>query len=597
MVKLLGAGGMGVVWQAWDERLHRTVAIKMLRAQPELTDQEREILTNRAMREARITAGLHHPHAVPVFDVVEHAGQPCLVMQLIESTPLSALLKEHGTLTPLEAARIGADVSSALAAAHKLRIVHRDVKPGNILITADGSAMISDFGISHALGDPTITATGLIHGTPAYLAPEVARGQESKFASDVYSLGSTLYAMLEGAPPFGKENNAIALLHKVARGSYPAPRHAGVLAPLLREMLSADPRRRPDMNSVALRLATLYERLSRTPATADVALPPPAVPPDSPGATFDHPSAPPAGTAEAELSAEAADTEPLAGTAVRDARDAGSVREGNPDEEDETPETVNLHQTRRYEAPTLEAPPPDAAPLEAATVAAHPAATPAAATPVVADPPLTPTATPPSGVPQRHRRRRRWALIGLVLVAAIVILAVLVQINSLRLGTGSAGSLSTATTPTASVAPSAEAEPSQGQPTTAASEPSAPEPSAPPAGAPEQQPVSAEQRLVDTITTYYSLLPADLASAWPMMTADYQVNHVGGRAAYEDFWAEISDVAITDVSASVPDRAQATLTYYFTDGRVVQEVTSYRLADEGGTLKIAATTVISSIEL
>jgi serine/threonine protein kinase len=116
LVKLPGAGGMGVVWQAWDERLHRPVALKMLRSQPEVTDAERQITTNRAMREARITGGLHHPHAVTVFDVVEHDGQPCLVMQLIESTPLSVLLREHGPLTPRETARIGAQVSSALAA-------------------------------------------------------------------------------------------------------------------------------------------------------------------------------------------------------------------------------------------------------------------------------------------------------------------------------------------------------------------------------------------------------------------------------------------------------------------------------------------------
>ena len=259
LVKMLGAGGMGIVWQAWDERLQRAVALKLLRTQPELTDSERQLATDRAMREARITAGLHHPSAVTVFDVVEHDGQPCIVMQLIESTPLSVLLSEHGTLTPSATARIGAQVGSALAAAHKLRIVHRDVKPGNILITADGSAMISDFGISHALGDATITATGMIHGTPAYLAPEVARGLPTSFASDVFSLGSTLYAMLEGTPPFGSDKNAIALLHKVARGGYLPPAHAGPLAPLLAEMLSTSPKRRPSMASVAESLSALQE--------------------------------------------------------------------------------------------------------------------------------------------------------------------------------------------------------------------------------------------------------------------------------------------------------------------------------------------------
>src|SRR6186997_1336089 len=115
LVKLLGAGGMGIVWQAWDERLHRPVALKMLRTQPELTDSERQQSTDRALREARITAGLRHPHAVTVFDVIEHDGQPCIVMELIESTPLSDLLSEHGTLTPPAAARIGAQVGSALA--------------------------------------------------------------------------------------------------------------------------------------------------------------------------------------------------------------------------------------------------------------------------------------------------------------------------------------------------------------------------------------------------------------------------------------------------------------------------------------------------
>ena len=255
LVKMLGAGGMGVVWQAWDERLQRPVALKMLRSQPESNDSERLVSTERAMREARITAGLHHPHAVTVFDVIEHEGRPCIVMQLIESTTLSALLAEHGTLTPQQAAHIGAQVASALAAAHKLRIVHRDVKPGNILITADRSALISDFGISHALGDATITATGLIHGTPAYLAPEVAKGLPTSFASDVFSLGSTIYAMVEGTPPFGTDNNAISLLHKVARGGYDPPRRAGPLAPLLRQMLATNPKRRPTMATVADSLA------------------------------------------------------------------------------------------------------------------------------------------------------------------------------------------------------------------------------------------------------------------------------------------------------------------------------------------------------
>ena len=337
LVKLIGSGGMGVVWHAWDERLHRAVALKMLRTQADLSDREREVATDRAMREARITAGLHHPHAVTVFDVVEYEGQPCIVMQLVESTPLSVLLREHGTLTPRETARIGAQVASALAAAHTMRIVHRDVKPGNILITEDGSAMLSDFGISHALGDTTITATGMVHGTPAYLAPEVAQGKPSSFASDVFSLGSTLYAMLEGAPPFGADRNALALLHRVARGDVPPPRQAGALEPLLRDMLASDPKRRPGMKSVAARLSAMLER---TDAAAESELPtvpvvaaaatapdvgpaePAPVPPSAPAETVKAASAPP--TAPTERLDEAPSARPHRGdrTARRGIRTA-----------------------------------------------------------------------------------------------------------------------------------------------------------------------------------------------------------------------------------------------------------------------------------
>ncbi|SDT04313.1 Serine/threonine protein kinase [Friedmanniella luteola] len=255
LVEKVGSGGMGVVWEAWDERLERRVALKQLRTHAGVSEEEAELATQRAMREARITARLHHRHAVPVFDVVEHEGRPCLIMQFVPSVPLSAVLRDGGPLSPAEAARLGAEVASALAAAHQLGIVHRDVKPGNILVADDGEALISDFGISHALGDATLTSTGLLHGTPAYLAPEVARGTSASAASDVYSLGATLYAALEGEPPFGTDSNSIALLHRVAAGEYPPPRRSGALGPLLTRMLAREPDDRPTMRQVADELA------------------------------------------------------------------------------------------------------------------------------------------------------------------------------------------------------------------------------------------------------------------------------------------------------------------------------------------------------
>ena len=227
-------------------------------------------------------------------------------MQFLPSVTLASVLREGGPLQPDEAAKLGAQISSALAAAHAVGIVHRDVKPGNILITDDGNALISDFGISHALGDATLTATGLVHGTPAFLSPEVARGANSAFASDVFSLGSTLYAALEGAPPFGTDPNTIALLHRVASGEFPAPQRSGPLTPILLDMLAVDPETRPSMEAVATTLNALAtggatvapELLAPTmpmePATAETARLDPAPAEPAPPPEPSPPPTPPA---------------------------------------------------------------------------------------------------------------------------------------------------------------------------------------------------------------------------------------------------------------------------------------------------------------
>ncbi|KOV80645.1 serine/threonine protein kinase [Nocardia sp. NRRL S-836] len=247
MSQRIGSGAMGVVWTAHDERLHRTVAVKQLLLQPGLADGDVDEAKRRAMREGRIAARLQHPHAVAVYDVAEDDGQPWLVMEYLPSKSLSAVLSERGTLPPRDVASIGMQVASALAAAHNAGIVHRDIKPGNVLLGDDGTVKITDFGISRATGDVTVTATGMLAGTPAYLAPEVAKGYDPGSPSDVFSLGSTLYAAIEGEPPFGLSENTIALLHKVASGKVNPPRNAGPLTALLMRLLRSEPEERPTM--------------------------------------------------------------------------------------------------------------------------------------------------------------------------------------------------------------------------------------------------------------------------------------------------------------------------------------------------------------
>ncbi|APU16079.1 serine/threonine-protein kinase [Actinoalloteichus fjordicus] len=243
----IGSGAMGVVWKAQDERLGRVVAVKQLLLSPGLEESAAEEARERAFREGRIAARLQHPHAISVYDVVEHDEQPCLVMEYMASRNLSATMAAEGPMDIREVARIGTQVASALHAAHVAGVVHRDVKPGNVLLGEDGIVKIVDFGISRAAGDVTVTKTGMLAGTPAYLAPEVAKGRPSLPASDVFSLGSTLYAAIEGLPPFGTSDNGLAILHAVAAGDFKPPERAGELTPVLMHMLAADPEQRITM--------------------------------------------------------------------------------------------------------------------------------------------------------------------------------------------------------------------------------------------------------------------------------------------------------------------------------------------------------------
>ncbi|MGQ0840154.1 protein kinase domain-containing protein [Actinokineospora sp.] len=256
VIERLGSGGMGVVWRAYDERLHRTVAVKQLFMPETLSGPQLKEVKRRAMREGRIAAKLQHPHSITVFDVTEDDGRPYLIMEYLPSTSLSQRLAEHGTMGETEVAEIGSQVAAALAAAHAVGVVHRDVKPGNVLLGHDGTVKITDFGISRVVEDVTGTATADVGGTPAYLAPEVARGSRATFASDVFSLGATLYSAVEGVSPFGASDNAMALLYRSASGEITPPTQAGPVTDVLGRLLSVDSDSRPTMAEVRDMLAS-----------------------------------------------------------------------------------------------------------------------------------------------------------------------------------------------------------------------------------------------------------------------------------------------------------------------------------------------------
>lgn len=274
LAEKVGSGAMGVVWRATDERLERVVAVKQLLLTPGLTAEQALEARRRAMREGRIAARLHHPNAITVFDVAEDDGQPWLVMEYMDAPSLAFKIAGGHTLPPLEVAEIGAQAASALAAAHAAGIMHRDVKPANLLVADDGTVKLTDFGISRAVGDVTVTATGLLAGTPAYLAPEVARGEDPLPGSDVFALGATLYTAVEGAPPFGESDNPLAVLHAVALGEVPPPRNAGPLTTVLMSLLSVDVATRPNMREAARALADVAAgrapRLPGPPPTTKV---------------------------------------------------------------------------------------------------------------------------------------------------------------------------------------------------------------------------------------------------------------------------------------------------------------------------------------
>jgi serine/threonine protein kinase len=253
LVQVIGAGGMGRVWLCRDELIDREVAIKQLLLPAGLDDEQQAMLSQRAIREARAAGRLNHPGIVTVHDVVEYDGTPMIVMEFVRGGSLADAIRARGALPVEQVARIGAAMLDALRVAHRAGIVHRDLKPANVLL-ADDRVVITDFGIAKLLGDVQLTTSGTVLGSPAYMAPEQGTGEQSTPASDLWSLGATLYAAVEGRPPFEGSDFMTTLGALLTKDPQP-PVRAGRLTGLLNALLRKDPAQRPTADQVAVLLA------------------------------------------------------------------------------------------------------------------------------------------------------------------------------------------------------------------------------------------------------------------------------------------------------------------------------------------------------
>jgi eukaryotic-like serine/threonine-protein kinase len=236
---------MGVVWQARDELLSRDVALKELVWPAYFSEAEQQAACRRATREAQVAAQLNHRNVIRIFDIVEEDGCPWIVMELLPYRSLRDLIDEEGPLSPAEAAEVGLGILAALRAAHAEGIVHRDVKPANILMAPD-RVVLTDFGIARAVGTSALTTVGVLIGSPSYIAPERARGRQSGLPGDLWGLGASLYAAVEGHAPFDRDGDALASLTAVVADDLEPATHAGPLWPVISGLLRKDPDERLD---------------------------------------------------------------------------------------------------------------------------------------------------------------------------------------------------------------------------------------------------------------------------------------------------------------------------------------------------------------
>jgi eukaryotic-like serine/threonine-protein kinase len=252
----IGTGGMGTVWRASDTLLRRDVAVKEVVCPPGMARSDRESMYERTMREARAAAGLAHPSVVQVYDVVTEAGRPWIVMEMLDARSLADMVIEGGPMAPRMVAKIGIALLGALEVAHAAGVLHRDVKPANVLICADGRCVLTDFGVARMPSDVQLTTPGMVLGSPHFISPERAMGHAFGPPSDLFSLGVTLFTAVEGRPPFDK-GDPLATMHAVVEEPPAAFALAGPLSEVLSGLLIKEPAQRWDVHQARSALREL----------------------------------------------------------------------------------------------------------------------------------------------------------------------------------------------------------------------------------------------------------------------------------------------------------------------------------------------------
>jgi serine/threonine protein kinase len=261
----IGRGAMGIVWRARDELLDRDVAVKEVQLADTLSADERTNAYQRTLREAKTAARLSHPGVVSVYDVADDDGRPWIVMELVNARSLDQVLAVEGSLSPRQTAEIGRQLLSALSVAHNAGVLHRDVKPSNVLLAQDGRAVLTDFGIATFQGDPKLTQTGMVMGSPGFTAPERIRGGPATPASDLWSLGATLYAAVQGHGPFESRGGAITTMSAIINEDAPAAPAAGPLSRVIESLLRREPSARPDAATASRMISDVLPMLSDRP--------------------------------------------------------------------------------------------------------------------------------------------------------------------------------------------------------------------------------------------------------------------------------------------------------------------------------------------